>query len=155
MRIIIDGNDGVGKTTLSLRLKEDLDIKSYVHLSYKDPTNFLFYSSILEKTDIIFDRSFIDEPIYSEVLRRKPGFNNRSEENLYEKLKKLNYIVIICYSPKKINKDNEHKEIIENEKLIDRYFENVAKKNNFVYYDPINDDYDKLLEGIEKLNAKL
>lgn len=155
MRIIIDGNDGVGKTTLSLRLKEDLNIKSYIHLSYHDPTDYVFYSSILEKTDVIFDRSFIDEPIYSEVLRRQPGFNERSEEHLYEKLKKLNYIVIICYSLNKINKENEHKEIIDNEKVIDRYFESVAKKYDFIYYDPMHDDYDKLLEWIDKLNAKL
>ncbi|NCU31999.1 MAG: hypothetical protein EOM23_03465, partial [Candidatus Moranbacteria bacterium] len=87
MRIIIDGNDGVGKTWLAKRLQNDLGIKSYIHLSYKDPTSYSFYSNILKKENVIFDRSFIDEPIYSEVLGRKNNLSVSELLSLYNHVK--------------------------------------------------------------------
>ena len=155
MRIIIDGNDGVGKTTLAKRLQQDLNIKSYIHLSYNDPTNYLFYATVAKKTDVIFDRSFIDEPIYEEVLKRPANLNDNEISKLYDILKELDYIVIICYADNKNNKEDEYKEIKDNEKYIDRYFEKVAKDNNYIYFNAFEDDYYKLLEWVERLNAQL
>jgi adenylate kinase family enzyme len=150
MRIIIDGNDGVGKTTLAKRLRHDLDIKSLIHLSYNDPRDYNFYSTILKKTDVIFDRSFIDEPIYSFVLNRKAEFDINEELKLYNLLKELKYTVIICHTPEKIVKANEIKDIVAKETIIDEYFEKVAKENGFLYFDPMNDNYDQLLEWLTR-----
>lgn len=146
MRIILDGNDGVGKTNLAKRLQQDLDIKSYIHLSYNDPKSFTFYNELLKKSDVIFDRSFIDERIYSEVFKRRCSLSFELESYLYNTLKLLNYKVIICHTETKQNKDNEDAEIIEHEMYIDSYFKEIAKAHNFIYYDPFNDSYDDLLK---------
>ena len=115
----------------------------------------MFYATVAKKTDVIFDRSFIDELIYAEVLKRPANLNDNEISKLYDILKELNYIVIICYADNKNNKEDEHKEIKDNEKYIDRYFEKVAKDNNYIYFNAFEDDYYKLLEWVERLNAQL
>lgn len=148
MRIIIDGNDGVGKTKLAKKLQRDLNVKSYIHLSYNDPTSFSFYHELLKKNDVIFDRSFIDERIYSEVLQRKCSLSFELESILYKTLKLLDYKVIICHTDNKQNKADEHSEIINHEAYIDSYFHEIAKAHDFIYFDPFNDSYDELIKKV-------
>lgn len=148
MRIIVDGNDGVGKTTLAKKLQAEFNIKSYVHLSYSDPRDFEFYYNILRKDNVIFDRSFMDEPIYAFVLNRKPEIDLADEVELYDLVSDLGYIVIICHTDKKLNKGDEFKSIIENEELIDNYFKDASNTPGFIYFDPLNDNYDQLVNLI-------
>lgn len=155
MRIIIDGNDGVGKTTLSNELKDVFQIPSYIHLSYNDPTNYEFYFNMLLKDNVIFDRSFMDEKIYSKVLNRPTNLFDNEINKLHLLLKKLNYIVIICYSDKKRTKENELQQIKQNEKNIDNYFKDLAHKHNYIYFNMFKDDLKTLIKQIEELNEKL
>lgn len=150
MRIIIDGNDGVGKTWLAKRLQQDLDITSYVHLTYKDPRNYYFYLNMLKKTDVIFDRSFIDERIYSEVLGRRPEFPEEVERMLYQQVQDLNYKVIICHTKDKQLKDDEHAEIKMFEKKIDTYFKDIALTHGYYYFDPMRGSYNMLLDQLKE-----
>jgi deoxyadenosine/deoxycytidine kinase len=150
MRIIIDGNDGVGKTQLAKRLQADLDIKSYIHLSYKDPTDVDFYFNIMKKENVIFDRSFIDEPIYSKVLDRKCSLEHYDIAKLFKLLELKNYIVIICHTEKKFNKPNENVQVLENKREIDLYFRDIAIQKNFIYFDPIKENYNHLLAQLKK-----
>ena len=63
------------------------------------------------------------KPIYAFVLNREQQLAIDSELKLYDALKKLKYKVIICHTKDKLNKENEHKEIIAKETTIDEYFE--------------------------------
>lgn len=135
MKIIIDGNDGVGKSTLAKQLQEDLGIKSYIHLSGKDPRNFSFYAAMLQKEDVIFDRSFMDEPIYAEVLNRKPELTPLEVELLHSYLYKKGFIVIIVVSNNKKYDKNEDVRIIEAEHKIDAYFKRTAAEHGYIIYD--------------------
>lgn len=148
MRIIVDGNDGVGKTTLAKKLQEHFNIKSYVHLSYKDPTNYKFYSQILKKQNIIFDRSFLDELVYSKILRRKSNLNKREFKKLHNQIVEDNYIVIICITENNKFDDDEYIEIKQNKNKIDKFFLDIAKDKKFILFDPINDSYKELLLDI-------
>jgi len=150
MRIIIDGNDGVGKTWLAKKLQQELDITSYIHLTYKDPKDYYFYSSMLKKHDVVFDRSFMDEHIYSEVLGRQPEFPEEVERMLYQQVKDAGYRVIICHTKNKKLKENEHKEIKMFEEKIDTYFKNIALKHGYYYFDPINGNYEALLNELKE-----
>lgn len=136
MRIIIDGNDGIGKTTFIKELQQKLDITSYIHLSNKDPRDFNFYKTILKKEDVIFDRSFIDERIYSEVFGREPMLTKEEEQELHF-ITKLDSktVVIICHNEIKRHNKDEHNLVIKYEKHIDNRFREIADKYNYLYLD--------------------
>lgn len=70
MKIIIEGADGVGKTTLVKLLanRYGLDI---CHCTQHDPADFEFYKQTARKENVIWDRHTIGELIYPRVFGRK------------------------------------------------------------------------------------
>lgn len=70
MRIILEGCDGTGKTTLAniLAFKYGLDI---CHCTASDPNDFKFYSQSIRKNNVIWDRHTIGELIYPGIFSRK------------------------------------------------------------------------------------
>jgi len=70
MKIILEGCDGTGKTTLAKVLadKYSLDI---CHCTAYDPTDFDFYKQTARKENVIWDRHTIGELIYPEVFDRE------------------------------------------------------------------------------------
>lgn len=71
MRIILEGCDGTGKTTLAKLLAEKygLDI---CHCTQSDPGDYEFYKQTARKDNVIWDRHTIGELIYPEVFGRMP-----------------------------------------------------------------------------------
>ena len=69
MRIILEGIDGSGKTTLAKILadKYNLDI---CHCTQYDPTDYDFYRHSVRKNNIVWDRHTVGELIYSKVFDR-------------------------------------------------------------------------------------
>lgn len=70
MKIILEGCDGTGKTTLAKVIadKYSLDI---CHCTACDPTDFDFYKQTARKENVIWDRHTIGELIYPEVFNRE------------------------------------------------------------------------------------
>ena len=70
MRIILEGCDGTGKTTLAKILAEryKLDI---CHCTQRDAADYDFYSQTLRKEDVIWDRHTLGELIYPTIFDRK------------------------------------------------------------------------------------
>lgn len=73
MKVIITGHDYSGKSTVLKKLFKENDNgkMSYIHLSYREPTDFDFYKQTLEYSNFIMDRCFLDELIYPEIFNRK------------------------------------------------------------------------------------
>ena len=71
MRIILEGADGTGKTTLAKILadKYGLDI---CHCTQYDPSDYNFYKHSARKNNVVWDRHTIGELIYPEIFSRKP-----------------------------------------------------------------------------------
>ena len=71
MKIVLEGCDGTGKTTLARILadKYGLDI---CHCTQKDAADYAFYRQTLRKENIVWDRHVIGELIYPEIFDRKP-----------------------------------------------------------------------------------
>ena len=63
MKLIITGHDYAGKSTILKELwkKYDNGKMSYIHLSYREPTNYRFYKSTLRYSNFLMDRCFLDE----------------------------------------------------------------------------------------------
>lgn len=70
MRIILEGCDGTGKTTLAKILAEKykLDI---CHCTQRDAADYDFYRQTLRKDDVIWDRHTLGELIYPDIFGRK------------------------------------------------------------------------------------
>lgn len=71
MKIILEGCDGTGKTTLAKLLAEKykLDI---CHCTQSDPADFEFYKQTARKDNVVWDRHTIGELIYPSVFDRIP-----------------------------------------------------------------------------------
>lgn len=71
MKIILEGADGTGKTTLAKLLadKYKLDI---CHCTASDPGDYDFYKQTARKDNVIWDRHTIGELIYPYVFNRPP-----------------------------------------------------------------------------------
>lgn len=153
MRIIIEGNDGSGKSTLAWTLQADLGINTSIHLTNKDPRDYMFYSELLNKTDVIFDRHFISDPIYNKVFKRKSELNKSDRDALFAKVARQHSwretLVIICTAPS-IHKDDEFKEVIKNKEMIDKLYLETAKEHGYVTYDYRHNSYEDLVNMIKE-----
>lgn len=73
MKIIIEGPNNVGKSTLIEQIMLQNPIFKVEHLSGDCPNDLKFHLDLLSSRDnIIFDRFCIGELVYSEIYARKP-----------------------------------------------------------------------------------
>lgn len=141
MRYILDGCDGTGKTT-----KANLLAKEYkcdiLHLtSWSDKR----YGSYIRRLncfdDVIFDRSFISEYVYSKVFDRYSEIDDHALESLIWSAKKLDYhIIIFTCDPSEIRdrlhiRNDECDDIINNIEKLNSLYVDVAKKYNLTVFD--------------------
>lgn len=142
MEIIIEGCDGVGKTTLVNKLKKHYQIDS-MHITSKDPNDYSFYKQLLKKKDIIYDRHFIGEMIYPKIFNRKQKLSNRKFEKLLKYCRKHNIKIIILttgdsiISQRLYERGNEHTKILENIHDINLQFRDIANKYNIEIIDTL------------------
>lgn len=71
MKIILEGVDGAGKTTLAKILANEygLDI---CHCTQHDPADYEFYKNTARKENIVWDRHTIGELVYPKIFGREP-----------------------------------------------------------------------------------
>lgn len=74
MIIIVEGPDGAGKSTLCSLLQKSTGFV-LKHLSYKDDNSFEAYIERLLEHNVIFDRFFHSELVYSKVMNRVCALN--------------------------------------------------------------------------------
>lgn len=94
MKIILEGCEGVGKTTFAQKLiiKYDLD---YVHITNKDPNDYQFYKQTMRKEDVIYDRHLLGEMIYPKIYNRKGNLNTRQLKKLLKFARKEKVHILI------------------------------------------------------------
>lgn len=159
MNIIIEGCDGVGKTTLVNKLKEYYNIDS-IRLSYKDPKDYNFYSRILEKTDCIFDRHFLSEIVYSIIFERQCELNRVELTKLYNQVVGSSIPIFILDTDtseilRRINeRGNEHQTIINNIDDIRLYFHQIAKLFDIEIIDTSKISFEEIIGKVENYNEK-
>lgn len=85
MLIVLEGCDGVGKTTLAKKLQKLLDAR-IIHCSSTTPNTYDYFMDIIkasETTNIIADRFCYGQFVYQEEYDRPLGHNGSSLDELH------------------------------------------------------------------------
>ena len=157
MKLIVTGHDFSGKSTFLKTLYNELNDEkmSFIHLSYREPTDYTFYDQILNFSNFIMDRSFLDELIYAPVFGRFAFLNDDDVFNLINKTDKLGIKIFIfeCSDNEiknrilKRNHIQEEPEVLENISYIKEQYRKLAEK----YGIKIIDTTDKTYKELRKL----
>lgn len=106
-KIVLEGIDGVGKTTFANKLMNNLSSKGMiVHSDSKTPNTYEWYSELNNNScsNIIFDRYAYGEIVYSKIFNRTSKIGIEDLEKLELELAKLNGYIIYFQASKKLIK---------------------------------------------------
>lgn len=153
MKIILEGADGTGKTTLANKLVRTYGL-SYVNVNRQDPNDFDFYKQTMRKTNVVYDRHFIGEMIYPSVFNRKGNLSKEKFEELLEFSKQENVKIIVLHNDPKLDMvhrldDDEYDEVIKKIMQINQKFVDIAKEFNIMLIDVMKTHFDDICEMIE------
>lgn len=133
--IVIEGLDGVGKTTL-VDYFVNMGMRKY-HFDYdaKNIDLFTKYMKVLnDETDtLVFDRSFISEMVYGPILRDNCKLSLDQYTSLLQEYKKHGTVIIYLTCPKDILLSRRVDDLKDYE-IIDKY------------YASLNSKYDEIME---------
>ena len=83
MSLIIEGQNGVGKTRLCNELKLQRFVNyEIIHMTANEPNTYKFYRTLLQNTSLILDRGVIGELVYSEIYGRKSRISFKGVKNI-------------------------------------------------------------------------
>lgn len=135
--IILEGLDGVGKTTIGKYLSKYNYNIYYFPFDEKSNDIEEKYLRLLKSdtSKMILDRSFISELVYGPILRKKCRLNKEKLENILRRYKEVKPIVIYM----KANK----KDLLERRKNDDKDFSILSNK-----FEKLNNRYDKVMRVI-------
>lgn len=149
MKIILEGVDGAGKTTLAKILAEKygLDI---CHCTQYDAADYDFYRQTLRKENIVWDRHTLGELIYPRIFDRKPQIGTEDARLVMHYAKEENVKILVLTADmatiyERLNaRGNEDSRIYENVDWIDSQFKFYANQ----YHVPIIDTSKMTLQQI-------
>ena len=136
--LIVEGMDGVGKTTLVNYFVSNGMKKHHFDYDIKNMDLMSKYMRILKEdtTSLVLDRSFISEMVYGPVLRGKSKIDLKDYTELLKAYKQVNTSIIYLTATK--------------EDLLFRRAGDVNDYNTIVrYYDLLNKQYDSIMRYSE------
>lgn len=164
--LIIEGIDGVGKTTL-VEYLQSYGMKKY-HFDYDSKNMDLFtkYMKVLleDNSELVLDRSFISEMVYGPVIRNKCKLSIEDYTKLLVAYKNTGAKIIYLTAPKDVllkrrNDEKSDYEIITNyyEELNKKYDEIMEYSSNFIDVIGINtyeSDIEQVRSQVKRLVRK-
>lgn len=158
MKIILEGPDGAGKSTIANKISTEFNLKVQ-HVSGSDPNNYNWYIETFKNDNVVFDRHFLGELIYPTVFNRQQRITNKEFKKLLKYIKENNILLIIIMADKQtILKRFTERKIKEDDRII-KYldwtitqFKYYAKKYKFAMFETTNADIDKKINKFIKEN---
>lgn len=138
MKIVLEGCDGAGKTSIAniLAKKYGCDV---VHMTGEDPKDFIFYDQSLRKENVIYDRNVLGERVYPQVFKRPYELSEKQLVNILDRHEDVHFFVITAGHRTMLNRikdrGNEDQRIIEGIPFIDAMFITLAKQYNIPIID--------------------
>lgn len=139
MKIIVEGPDGAGKTTLVNEIAEKYGLNKVVFTKNGYKT-FMSYMRYLDLSHVVFDRCFISELIYAPTFNRHLVVDDH-EIPILLRAYLSNSIVIILNSDEQtlkqrlVNRGDEEKAVIDKIGVISKSYENLAKNLHLPTFD--------------------
>lgn len=156
MKIIIEGVDGAGKTTLAKILAEKYGLE-ICHCTQHDPADFYFYRETLRKENVIWDRHTIGELIYPLIFDRKAQITDVEAKAVIDIAKSEGVQIFVLTAPLEIiykrlrtREKDEHPRILANVSLIDGAFKECAKRMGVPVIDTTNMTLNEIFELVER-----
>lgn len=152
MKIILEGVDGAGKTTLAKILAEKygLDI---CHCTQYDAADYDFYRQTVRKENVVWDRHTIGELIYPTIFDRKQQISTEDVRLVIHYAKEAGAKIFVLTADidviyRRLNeRGNEDFRIYENVDYIDNLFRFYADQ----YHVPVIDTSKMTLQEIFNL----
>lgn len=132
---VIEGIDGVGKTTLVNYLVNQGMKKHHFNYDMKNMDLITKYMKVLERNpeNLVLDRSFISEMVYGLVLRRKSKIDLDGYRKLLIAYRQVGTAIIYLTASK--------------ETLLQRRQEDIADYNTIQqYYESLNEQYETIMQ---------
>lgn len=156
MKIIIEGCDGTGKTTLAKQLAEKYEL-DVIHVTNRDSNCFGFYYFSIGKEDVVWDRNMIGEVIYPNIFERKGKIDAIDLKFLIDRAKSEGVIFLILTADhdeiyrRLYDRGNEMLRILNNFRDIDNQFRCIAKIHDIPLIDTSKISFEEICEKyIEK-----
>lgn len=135
MKIILEGCDGTGKTTLAKILAEryGLDV---CHCTQYDPGDYEFYRQTLRKQNVIWDRHTLGELIYPKIFSRKQQISTEDARLVMHYAKEEGVKVLVLTADNSViydrlnAREDESPLIYDNVDYIDSKFRFYAEQFN-------------------------
>ena len=139
-KIVVEGVDGTGKSTLSKSIGEEFNLQIQHYHAPSD--HFSFYDNYMynleNKDNTIFDRFFLSEIAYSKFLNRDCKIKDHEIEKLIDQCKKQDVVFVFI-----IAKNQDQLDIIKNRlEDEDKHYTDKIEKMNKQYI-----ELSKLLEN--------
>lgn len=134
--IIIEGIDGVGKTTIA----EELEKFGYTryHLTYEEKSEDGYLNILKKDIDrLVLDRSFVSELVYGPILRNYSRINKTQTENIIRQYQKAQTKMIYLKATKATLLKRRENDIEDLSMLQE-------------YYDKLNSSYDKIMQILNR-----
>ena len=153
MRILIDGVDGAGKTSVCEKLANKLGC-NIVRLTHNGDRSFRAYLESMIPDNMVHDRTFMSEIIYPRYFGRESRLNLDNIEALFNLIKEYDAkVFILTASHEELLKrleirGDEFLDDFEKVKFIDLAYFEMSVKHNFVLIDTTNKSVDEIVEEI-------
>lgn len=153
MRVIIDGCDGVGKTSVCEKLANKFAC-NIIRLTHDGDRSIYAYLDLMTCNNVVHDRSFLSEIIYPRHFERESRIKKEDINTLYRILRFHDLkMFILTASPETIEsrvskRGDEYITDLSKLKDINDDYLRVAKRHGFTVIDTTNKSIDEIVEEI-------